>query len=80
MRFLLPLTRPSLRVDLGLTLEFGDLSFHPSDPELAGLMDDLAREMAQVGKCWKERTWRVVDMQAYVLRLYLEWARLFNED
>jgi uncharacterized protein with von Willebrand factor type A (vWA) domain len=42
--------------------------------------DKLAREIGQAGKDWAEKHWRMEDMEAYMFRLYLEWARVMNRD
>ena len=36
--------------------------------------------IGQAGADWAERHWRVEDMQAYMFRLYLEYARVLNRD
>lgn len=35
--------------------------------------------MAENGKCFEERAWRWEDMQVYMLRALIEYARLFDE-
>lgn len=42
--------------------------------------DRRLRRIARAGKEWKRTTGRPVDMEAYVYRLCLEWARLLNEN
>ena len=42
--------------------------------------DDVAKEIAIGGKKWAERVLRREDMQIYVLRLLLEYARLCDDD
>ncbi|GAA5896669.1 hypothetical protein JCM6882_005755 [Rhodosporidiobolus microsporus] len=51
----------------------GDLS-----AERKGHHDKLAEEIAMAGKEWAETHWRTVDMQAYVFRLLLEYARVLD--
>lgn len=40
----------------------------------------VAKIMADNGRCWADRTWRIEDVQAYMYRLHLEYARLQNSD
>ncbi|GAA5833820.1 hypothetical protein JCM11251_005974 [Rhodosporidiobolus azoricus] len=56
------------------------LSFFDGDltPERKGHHDKLAEEIAHAGKEWAETHWREVDMQAYVFRLLLEYARVLD--
>lgn len=51
-------------------------------PAIPGAPDGDARlqRIAQVGKDWKNTIGRKVDMESYVYRLALEWARLNAED
>ncbi|KAK4049073.1 Protein O-glucosyltransferase 2 [Microbotryomycetes sp. JL201] len=42
--------------------------------------DRLAKEIALEGKRWAEQYWRWEDMQAYFLRLILEYARVMNKN
>ncbi|BGP39508.1 Protein O-glucosyltransferase 2 [Rhodotorula kratochvilovae] len=42
--------------------------------------DELAEKIASAGKQWAEENWRWVDMQAYLFRLLLEYARIMNRD
>ncbi|KAF5310349.1 hypothetical protein D9611_012102 [Ephemerocybe angulata] len=42
--------------------------------------DRRLRRIARAGKEWKKRIARPLDMEAYVYRLCLEWARLMSED
>jgi hypothetical protein len=46
--------------------------------ERAGNHDHLAEEIAMAGRDWAEKHWRVVDMQAYVFRLLLEYGRVMD--
>ena len=41
--------------------------------------DDVARRIAEDGRDWAERVLRKEDMQVYVLRLLLEYARVLDE-
>ncbi|GAA5838080.1 hypothetical protein JCM9279_004120 [Rhodotorula babjevae] len=57
------------------------LAFFKGAPEDGqGGHDALAERIAAQGKQWAEENWRWVDMQAYLLRLLLEYARLVNRD
>ncbi|KAF8879824.1 glycosyltransferase family 90 protein [Infundibulicybe gibba] len=42
--------------------------------------DRRLRRIARAGKHWKQTIGRTVDMEAYVYRLCLEWARLWADD
>ncbi|TFK29423.1 capsular associated protein [Coprinopsis marcescibilis] len=42
--------------------------------------DQRAQKIAQAGKEWKRTIGRTLDMEAYVYRLCLEWARLWADD
>ena len=42
--------------------------------------DDVAEKIATEGKEWTERVLRKEDMQIYVFRLLLEYARLCDDD
>ncbi|KDR66413.1 hypothetical protein GALMADRAFT_259158 [Galerina marginata CBS 339.88] len=42
--------------------------------------DKRLRRIARAGKRWKQTIGRTVDMEAYVYRLCLEWARLWADD
>ncbi|EJT49629.1 hypothetical protein A1Q1_01258 [Trichosporon asahii var. asahii CBS 2479] len=46
----------------------------PNGTEVA--FDDTARTLAHNGRCFAERMYRRRDVQAYMFRLLLEWARL----
>lgn len=51
------------------------MSFFAGPPDgRAGGHDDLAREISEAGKKFGEEHWRWEDMQAYMLRLLLEWV------
>ncbi|CDZ97038.1 cap1-related protein [Phaffia rhodozyma] len=60
--------------------EKGSGSSWPSFSAEKGLRDEVAKRMADNGRCWVERTWRKEDMVVYMYRFYLEWARLVHED
>ncbi|BEI82977.1 hypothetical protein CcaverHIS002_0308450 [Cutaneotrichosporon cavernicola] len=45
-----------------------------------GSHDEVARRIARNGQCWVERTLRREDLEVYMFRLYLEWARLVSDD
>ncbi|KAF8965814.1 capsular associated protein [Flammula alnicola] len=42
--------------------------------------DKRLRRIARAGKRWKQTIGRTIDMEAYVYRLCLEWARLWADD
>ncbi|PPQ79009.1 hypothetical protein CVT25_002318 [Psilocybe cyanescens] len=42
--------------------------------------DKRLRRIARAGKRWKQTVGRTLDMEAYVYRLCLEWARLWADD
>jgi hypothetical protein len=50
--------------------------------EVVGLAghDDIAEKIATEGKVWTEKVLRREDMQIYVMRLLLEYARLCDDD
>lgn len=56
------------------------LAFFRGSPKGKGGHDEVARRIASNGQCWVERTWRREDMQAYMFRMYLEYARLMSPD
>ncbi|KLT43057.1 hypothetical protein CC85DRAFT_284814 [Cutaneotrichosporon oleaginosum] len=66
-------------------LDFSDLetimaffSGTPAEPGLA--FDETARALGHNGKCFVQRMFRYADMQAYMLRLFLEYARVVAPD
>ncbi|OCF60907.1 beta-1,2-xylosyltransferase 1 [Kwoniella mangroviensis CBS 10435] len=59
---------------------FSIMSFFRGTPSGRGAHDEVARRIALNGQCWVERTWRREDLQAYMFRLYLEYARLVSPD
>ncbi|KIR42923.1 hypothetical protein I307_05090 [Cryptococcus deuterogattii 99/473] len=46
----------------------------PTYPELA--FDETAQALARNGKCFVQRMFRMEDLQAYMMRLFLEYARI----
>jgi len=50
--------------------------------EITGLAghDDVARSIAEQGKAWAEKVLRLEDMQIYVFRLLLEYARVCDDE
>ncbi|GAA5998833.1 uncharacterized protein JCM10292_005732 [Rhodotorula paludigena] len=50
------------------------------DAERTGNHDDLAEEIATAGKEWAQKFWRSTDMQAYLFRLLLEYARVMDPE
>ncbi|GAA6041033.1 hypothetical protein JCM8097_004685 [Rhodosporidiobolus ruineniae] len=45
-----------------------------------GAHEDLAERIATAGRLWAEQYWRWEDMQAYMFRLLLEYARVMKRD
>ncbi|GAA5868209.1 hypothetical protein JCM3774_000601 [Rhodotorula dairenensis] len=62
--------------------DFSDLwttmAFFAGDNFGHGAHDDLAKEIAMAGKDWAEKHWRWVDMEVYMYRLLLEYARMIH--
>ncbi|KAJ9127087.1 hypothetical protein QFC24_001322 [Naganishia onofrii] len=58
--------------DLPMILSF--LRGSPEAPDQG--FDEVAQAIAQNGKCFVQRMFRVEDLQAYMFRLFLEYARL----
>lgn len=56
------------------------LAFFRGSPSGRGSHDEVARRIARNGQCWVARTWRREDVEVYMFRLYLEWARLVSDD
>ena len=54
-------------------------SFFVGDDRSPG-HDDLGRKIAMAGRKWAAKHWRFADMEAYMFRLYLEYARVMNRD
>lgn len=54
-------------------------SFFIGDSKSRG-HDKLGEEIGQAGKQWAAKHWRKEDMEAYMLRLYLEYARVMHRD
>ncbi|GAA5838300.1 hypothetical protein JCM11251_003457 [Rhodosporidiobolus azoricus] len=54
--------------------------FKGSPYDGSGGHDELAEKIATAGKLWTESHWRWQDMQAYMFRLLLEYARIMNKD
>lgn len=54
-------------------------SFFLGDKHSSG-HDELGRQIGLAGKEWAEKHWRMEDMEAYMFRLYLEYARLLYRD
>jgi len=55
---------------------FDIMAFFVGDFEGKGAHDDMAEKIAMDGKKWAEEHWRYEDMEAYLFRLILEWARV----
>ncbi|KAL8287274.1 hypothetical protein RQP46_003726 [Phenoliferia psychrophenolica] len=73
--------------DLWEVLAFfrGDVSgksLHTSPTPIVcrGAHDALAEQIGRQGKEWRDEFWRYEDMQAYLFRLLLEYARVMNVD
>lgn len=56
------------------------LAFFRGTPKGKGGHDEVARRIASNGQCWVEKTWRREDLQTYMFRLYLEFARVMSPD
>ncbi|GAA6063769.1 hypothetical protein JCM10212_006265 [Sporobolomyces blumeae] len=68
-----------------LKVDYSDLFsimtfFRGSPYDGSGSHDDLAEKIATAGAEWAKSMWRWQDMQAYLLRLVLEYARIMNRD
>ncbi|ORY32933.1 hypothetical protein BCR39DRAFT_522439 [Naematelia encephala] len=65
-------------------MDYSDLysimAFFRGSPSGKGAHDEVARRIALNSQCWVERTWRREDLQTYMFRLYLEYARLVSPD
>lgn len=66
-------------------LDFSDLADimafftgSPEQPDLA--FDQTARALGHNGKCFVQRMFRYEDLQAYMMRLFLEYARVTAPD
>jgi beta-1,2-xylosyltransferase len=73
---------------------YADPASFRGTPSGKGSHDEVARRIALNGQCWVERSnhhllvmcnadktaWRRDDLQAYMFRLYLEYARLISPD
>ncbi|GJN90841.1 hypothetical protein Rhopal_003855-T1 [Rhodotorula paludigena] len=56
------------------------MAFFMGDENGKGAHDELAEEIAAEGKRWTETHWRHIDMEIYMYRLLLEYARMMNRD
>ncbi|GAA5862713.1 hypothetical protein JCM8547_003522 [Rhodosporidiobolus lusitaniae] len=56
------------------------MAFFKGDAEGKGSHDAMAKEIASEGKRWAENHWRFVDMEIYMYRLLLEYARIIGRD
>ncbi|GAA5912419.1 uncharacterized protein JCM6883_005663 [Sporobolomyces salmoneus] len=68
-----------------LKVDYSDLFpilafFQGSPHDGSGSHDDLAEKIATAGAKWAQGFWRWEDMQAYLFRLVLEYARILNRD
>ncbi|BEI86445.1 hypothetical protein CcaverHIS002_0607320 [Cutaneotrichosporon cavernicola] len=65
-------------------LDFSDLdtimAFFTGTPGQRLAFDETARALGHNGKCFVQRMFRYADMQAYMLRLFLEYARVIAPD
>ncbi|WVQ83028.1 hypothetical protein IAT38_005166 [Cryptococcus sp. DSM 104549] len=50
----------------------------PAHPELA--FDETAKALARNGQCFVQRMFRMEDLQAYMMRLFLEYARMAADE
>jgi len=57
-----------------------ETSSEADEGERRGEHEELAAEIAKAGREWTQRFWRREDMDAYLLRLLLEYARVMNDD
>ncbi|KAG2343415.1 hypothetical protein BDR05DRAFT_884254 [Suillus weaverae] len=56
------------------------LLFFRGDPSGHGAHEDLAKKIARRAREWSLRFWRREDMVAYLYRLFLEYARVMDEN
>lgn len=68
-----------------LKVDYSDLFpilgfFQGSPYDGVGAHEELAEKIATAGSEWARDFWRWEDMQAYLLRLLLEYARIMNRD
>lgn len=66
-------------------LDFSDLAdimaFFTGSPSQPGVaFDETAKALGQNGKCFVQRMFRYADLQAYMLRLFLEYARIVADE
>ncbi|KAG8870066.1 Glycosyltransferase Family 90 domain containing protein, partial [Tulasnella sp. 331] len=67
-------------VENDLTDLYDIMTFFRGNPDGKGAHDAIARTIAIQGRVWSLTFWRRVDMDAYMFRLFLEFARVLNED
>ncbi|GAA5967932.1 hypothetical protein JCM11641_005812 [Rhodosporidiobolus odoratus] len=67
-----------------ISTDFSDLwtamAFFIGDENAKGGHDEIAKEIAMQGKKWAETHWRYVDIEVYMYRLLLEYARVIGRD
>ncbi|GAA5952384.1 hypothetical protein JCM3765_001956 [Sporobolomyces pararoseus] len=56
------------------------MAFFKGDQNGKGNHDQMAKEIAYNGKEWTEKHWRWVDMEIYMWRVLLEYARIMGRD
>ncbi|GAA6063633.1 hypothetical protein JCM10212_002594, partial [Sporobolomyces blumeae] len=56
------------------------MAFFKGDENGKGAHDQIAKEIAYAGKAWAEKHWRWVDMEIYMWRVLLEYARIMGRD
>ncbi|GAA5987354.1 hypothetical protein JCM5350_005637 [Sporobolomyces pararoseus] len=56
------------------------MAFFKGDQNGKGNHDHMAKEIAYNGKEWTEKHWRWVDMEIYMWRVLLEYARVMGRD
>lgn len=62
------------------TLRIANVSHVPEVENIHANGDKQLKKIARAGKQWKKTIGRTVDMEAYVYRLCLEYARLWADD
>lgn len=59
---------------------YSSYTFFAGDLNLQNGHDMLARKIASAGRDWSKTYWRKEDLGAYMLRLFLEYARVMSDD
>ncbi|KAG8870069.1 Glycosyltransferase Family 90 domain containing protein [Tulasnella sp. 331] len=63
-----------------LTDLYDIMTFFRGNPGGDGTHDSIAKTIAMQGRAWSLTFWRRVDMDAYMFRLFLEFARVLSQD